>query len=488
MKITEIRKKGKVGLMVCGHKEYWSQFPGMKEQFIKNATDFKRLLEKQDVEVVTYVNADGNFVVDTTEDGYKAGLKFKAEDIDLLFQFNCAYVASGRYVQGIQAAGCPVVIVGYQMSLDVSEATTYWTHAGGGACPLPEAYNALTRSGIQPVGLEYGHYLVPDFDIRFEKNISEWCRVATVLRCMKGAIFGHLGHTYEGMLDMNFDPTTIERTFGIHVKMIEMCEFVDYVHSTTDAEVKDKIKVIKNTFEFLDPSYDPTTRKITDEDLEWTARVSLGMDKLVSNNHLSGVAYYYEGFKNEYERVACSMIIGNSLLVSAGIPFAGESDMKTCVAMYITSCLGCGGSFAEFCPTIFEEKIQMVGHDGPHDIRISDGKPQMRALTTFHGKKGEGLSVDFSLKEGPITMLGLSSDIDGNYSFSVAEGESQKGPKPANGNTMTRGYFGNGDIAAFVEDWSCAGINHHFSLSLGHNAQVLKKLAKTLNIPFKQVR
>lgn len=85
-------------------------------------------------------------------------------------------------------------------------------------------------------------------------------------------------------------------------------------------------------------------------------------------------------------------------------------------------------------------------------------------------------------------MLGLSSDIDGNYSFSVAEGESQKGPKPANGNTMTRGYFGEGDIGAFVEDWSCSGINHHFSLSLGHNASVLKKLAKTLNIPFKQVR
>ena len=56
------------------------------------------------------------------------------------------------------------------------------------------------------------------------------------------------------------------------------------------------------------------------------------------------------------------------------------------------------------------------------------------------------------------------------------------------GNTMTRGYFGEGPIGAFVEDWSAAGINHHFSLSIGHNASVLKKLAKCLGIPFKQVR
>jgi L-arabinose isomerase len=487
MSIVEVKKRGKVGLMVCGHKEYWPQFPEMKGQFLKNAADFQKLLESQGVDVITYTNQEGNSMVDTTEDGYKSGLLFKAKDIDLLFLYQTAYVASGRYVQGVIAAGCPVVIVGYQKTRDVSKATIYDEHAGGGACPLPEAYNALTRSGIEPAGLEYGHYLVPNYDDRFTKNISEWCRVATALRSYKGAIFGHLGHTYEGMLDMNFDPTTFTRTFGVHVKMIEMCEFVKYVNEAKESDIKEKIKVMKDTFQFMDPSYDPTTRKVTDEDVEWTARCSVGMDKLVLNNNLSGMAYYYEGIDNEYERVAASMVIGNTLLVSKGVPFAGESDMKTCLAMYTTSVLGCGGSFAEFCSTIFEEDIQMVGHDGPHDIRISDAKPLLRALKVFHGKKGSGLTVDFSLKSGPITMLGLSSDVDGNYSFSVAEGESQKGHKPQNGNTQTRGNFGPG-VGEFVEQWSTSGINHHFSLSIGHNASVLQKLAKTLNIPFKQVR
>lgn len=474
--------------MVCGHKEYWPQFPGLKEDFIRNASDFRALLERAGAEVVTYTNAEGNCIVDTTEDSYQAGLHFKAKDVDLLFVYQTAYVASGRYVQGVLAAGCPVVVVGYQKTRDIARTTIYEDNAGGLACSLPEAYNALTRCGVKPVGVEYGHYLVPDFDARFTRNISEWCRVAAALRGFKGAIFGELGHVYEGMLDMNFDPTTFERTFGVHIKMLEMCELVRDVNEAADEEIARKTAVIRDTFSFMDPSYDPTTRPITDKDLEWSARVACGMDRLMKDHGLSALAYYYEGLDNEYEDVACSMVIGNTLLVSAGIPLAGELDMKTCFAMYITSLLGCGGSFAELCSTLFDENIQMVGHDGPHDIRISEGKPLLRALDRFHGKKGSGLSVEFSLKTGPITMLGLSSDIDGNYSFTVAEGESLPGPRPAYGNTQTRAYFGEAPIAAFIEDWASAGVNHHFSLSTGHNGSVLEKLAKAIGIPYRRIR
>ena len=87
MSLFEVKKRGKVGLMVCGHSEYWPQFPEMKGQFIKNATDFKKLLESQGVDVITFTNKEGDFIIDNTEEGYKAGLEFKAQDIDLLFLY-----------------------------------------------------------------------------------------------------------------------------------------------------------------------------------------------------------------------------------------------------------------------------------------------------------------------------------------------------------------------------------------------------------------
>ena len=161
--------------------------------------------------------------------------------------------------------------------------------------------------------------------------------------------------------------------------------------------------------------------------------------------------------------------------------------MRTCLAMYTTSAIGAGGSFAELCCTSIRDDIVLVGHDGPHDIRISDAKPTIRGLELYHGKKGSGVSVEFSLKAGPITMLGLGMDQDNNFTFIVAEGESQKVPVPKSGNTLTRGYFGP-DVTRFIEEWSDAGNNHHYALSIGHNASTLKKLAKALGIGFKQIR
>lgn len=482
-------KKGKVGLMVVGHREYWPQFPGMREQLLKNADGFAGLLEKSAVEVVTYTAADGTQMCDSPEEAYRAGVYFKAQDIDLLFLYLTTYVASGRYIQGVLACAAPVVVIGYQTEQNFETSTIYEETAGGGACPVPEASNALTRCLRPPVGVLFGEYFGEDrFAPRFEKDVSEWCRVATALRSYRGAIFGHLGHTYEGMLDMNFDPTTFTRTFGIHVRMLEMCQLAELVRDADEAAIREKIGVIEDTFELLDPSHDPTTRAIAPADIEWAARCSVALDALMRKNNLSGMAYYYEGQNNnEYERIAAGLIIGNSLLVSKGCALAGESDMRTCLAMYTTSSIGAGGSFAELCATNFGDDVVLVGHDGPHDIRISDAKPTIRALGLYHGKKGNGISVEFSLKAGPITMLGIGIDEENRYSFIVAEGESQKGSIPKVGNTLTRGYFGK-DVSRFIEEWSNAGNNHHYALSIGHNASVLKKLAKALGIGFKQIR
>ena len=359
----------------------------------------------------------------------------------------------------------------------------------GSPCPLPEACNALTRCLKPAIGVLFGEYFPGvGFSQTFERETSEWCRAAGALRAYKGAIFGHLGHSYEGMLDMNFDPTTFSAVFGIHIRMLEMCELAEKVSSATEAEIAEKLKTIREEFILLDPSHDPTTCAIDSRDLEWAAQCSVGLDKLIADNHLSGMAYYYEGLNdNFYERIASNLIIGNSLLVSQGKALAGESDMRTCLAMYTTSSISAGGSFAELCSASFKDDIVMVGHDGPHDIRISDAKPTVRGLGLFHGKKGHGISVEFSLREGPITMLGLGMDQDNHFSFIVAEGESQKGAIPKIGNTITRGYFGP-NVSRFIEEWSNAGNNHHYALSIGHNATILEKIAKALGIGFKRIR
>src|SRR5690606_13858318 len=173
--------------------------------------------------------------------------------------------------------------------------------------------------------------------------------------------------------------------------------------------------------------------------------------------------------------------IGNSLLTSRGVPCAGELDLKNCLAMLIMSRLGAGGSFAEFHPVDFAEDFVLVGHDGPHHLAIADGRPAIRLLSVYHGKRGSGPSVEYSLKVGPITMLGLIQTHDGRFKMVVAEGESLPGPIPATGNTNTRGRFPP-DVRTFLERWTLEGPTHHFALGTGHQASAIEKLARVLGI------
>jgi L-arabinose isomerase len=149
--------------------------------------------------------------------------------------------------------------------------------------------------------------------------------------------------------------------------------------------------------------------------------------------------------------------------------------------MLIEDRLDIGGSFAEFHPLDFKEGFVLVGHDGPHHLNIADGKPVIRSLLKYHGKPGQGASVEFKIKEGPITMLSIGLTAQGKFKFVIAEGESVRGPIPATGNTNTRGFF-QPDVRTFLRRWVAEGPTHHFALGVGHHAHSIKKIADVLGI------
>jgi L-arabinose isomerase len=159
----------------------------------------------------------------------------------------------------------------------------------------------------------------------------------------------------------------------------------------------------------------------------------------------------------------------------------GESDLKTCIAMLLMDRINIGGSFAEFHPVDFTEGFVLIGHDGPHHINIAEAKPVLRSLIKYHGKPGNGASVEFKIKEGPITMLSIGVTATGKFRFILAEGESVAGDIPATGNTNTRGFF-KPDVRRFLKGWVAEGPTHHFALGVGHRARTLARIADALRI------
>jgi L-arabinose isomerase len=279
------------------------------------------------------------------------------------------------------------------------------------------------------------------------------------------------------MLDMNADPTAFHGQFGMHVDMVEMCDLRKRVEEASTADLDVMRARIDDFFSFPAPGADSIAGRVTAEALDWSARVACGLERLVGDLGLDGLAHYYRGADgNEYERLIAGIIVGASLLTADGVPVAGEGDLKNCVAMLTMDQLGAGGSFSELHPADFTEDFVFIGHDGPGHVAISNGKPALRGLSLYHGKFGNGVSVEFKVKHGPVTIAGLTLNDAGRFEWVVAEGESVAGPIPATGNTNTRCRF-RPDMPTFIERWSQAGPTHHFALGIGRQISALQKVA-----------
>jgi len=465
----------RIGVFGVGYDKYWEQFAGLLDELIQKHAAIIDKIQTKEVTVIDFG------MVDNPQKAYDTVKKLEAANLDLVFCNMLTYATSGTFGIIVKTISVPIVLVALQprKALDYTKASTYMQLVNDDICALPEFAAVAVRMGKKVPDMIIGT-LKDDREV--EIQFDEYRRIARVLHDLKNAQLGHLGHPINSMLDMHTDATMLTSAFGSHVVECEANELFSCYKKVTENEIKSQEELILDFFGTPDPVSDPISLKLQNGDLRIAAKVSVALSRFVEEKKLDGLAYYYDGPENsEIRTVLTNLIVGNSLLTSNGFPMCGESDLKTLIALLIMDRLGIGGSFAEFHPVDFNEGFVLVGHDGPHNIAIAEGKPVLRSLKKYHGKPGHGAGVEFKIKEGPITMLSINSTYDGKFKFVIAEGESVAGPIPPTGNTNTRGFF-KPDIKTFLTRWMKEGPTHHFSLGIGHHASTIQKIANYLNI------
>ena len=176
-----------------------------------------------------------------------------------------------------------------------------------------------------------------------------------------------------------------------------------------------------------------------------------------------------------------SIILGTSLLTSKHIPVAGEYEIKNAQAMKIMDSFGVGGSFTEYYAMDFKDDVVLMGHDGPGHLAIAEGKTKVKPLQVYHGKVGNGLSVEMSVKHGAVTLLSVVQKRDGTLMLLCAEAESVAGAILEIGNTNSRYKFPIG-AKRFVNEWNAHGPAHHCAIGIGHITSKIIKLGDLLGL------
>jgi len=466
---AELRPR--IGLFGIGLDTYWPQFDGL----LSRLTGYQQTIAERLQGMGTQLIDAG--MVDTPGKARQAASLFRREEVDLIFLYVSTYALSSTVLPVVQETRVPVVVLNLQPVAQLDYAafnrlgdrgvmTGMWLEHCQ-SCSAPEIASVFNRAGI-------AYHLVTGYlqDAEAWKEIGDWvdaCRVAVGMRRNR---VGVLGHYYCGMLDVYSDLTQQSAVFGNHFELLEMCQLVALREAVREEEVAGKLAEFRRAF-YVSADCDQA-------ELVRAARTSCALDALVAKHCLGSLAYYYEGEEGTPHRdVATSVIAGNTLLTGCHVPVAGECEIKNVQALKILDLFDVGGSFSEFYLADFKDDVVYLGHDGPAHFAIAEGRVGLVPLPVYHGKPGKGLSIQMTVKHGPVTLLSVVQGGGGRVFLLTAEGDSVSGPILEIGNTNSRYRFSIG-AKRFMNDWSQSGPAHHCAIGVGHIADKIRMLGALL--------
>lgn len=472
-------KELRVGLIGLGLEAYWRQFEGLEQRLLGYLFEVEQRIEAGTRRIFNLG------LVDTPEKGLDAGHACRQNDVDLLLVYVTTYALSSTVLPAILRAKVPVILLNLQPTAAIEYAkfnrmtsrtamTGEWL-AYCSSCSVPEIANVLKRLDV-PFQQVTG--MLRD-DPECWSQIEQWLKAAEVAHALSHSRLGLMGHYYGGMLDIATDLVQLCGRFGVHVEMLEVDELSALRRTVTAEEIQGKLAQFREFFEI--------ENDCAEIELDKAARTSVALDRLVATNDLDLMAYYHGGSGvQENADTMSSIILGTSILTGQGIPVAGEYEVKNVIAMKIMDLLGVGGSFTEYYAMDFAADLVLMGHDGPGHVKIAEDRIKVRPLRVYHGKSGNGLSVEMSVKYGPVTLLSVVEHKERGFTLLLAEGSSVSGEILEIGNTNSRYRFSLG-ARRFVEEWNSHGPAHHCAVGVGHIADQIHKVGQLLGLDVKQV-
>jgi len=237
----------KIGIFAVGHAVYWQQFEGLLDSLMGYHSEFQKLIEKNDVQIIDFG------MIDSSEKAFAAVDQIQAAGVDILFCNMATYATSSVFAPIVQRAGCPIVLTALQplSGLDYSRASTYLQLENDNICSVPEFTGVAVRLGKPVADVIIGTL---HQDAEAESEIAKWCAIAKVLNSLKGARIGLMGHVLEAMYDMHADPTALSAAFGIHLPLLEIEDVIAQYELISPENIREKIALIESEFDMPDPA------------------------------------------------------------------------------------------------------------------------------------------------------------------------------------------------------------------------------------------
>lgn len=452
----------RIGVLPTGLKMYWAQYPRLKSL---GRAMFAQLRERLS-DIGEVIAPD---LVDTPEKAEAAARFFKDHPVDLLLVFPMGYTTGMCVAPVARALDVPIRLLNAHVDraydYRTADTTEYLYHEG--ICCIPEYAGMLVSLGKR-FEVRTGAFS----DERLWRELRADCLGAAAARAFRGLRFAVIGNTYTHMSDMPVDEHRLMRTTGRLLIRPEVEEVLEACRETRSEQCADMIRQFRDMYD--------VESTVLDEHLADSARIAVAFDAVVSRHAIDAFGYYWWGQREWTTQVRAQSSLAVSRLAALGRPGVTEGDVKTAMAMKLLDLLGGGGMFVEFFAMDFDDGFLLMGHDGPGNVALAEGRPVLQHLDQHHGKTGSGLGIDFRMRTGPVTLLNWTQfDAGETFKLIYSVAEIVPGDVLHIGNPNCRVRVAQ-PIHAFMDAWCQQGPAHHTALGLGDLSEAIERFAEAM--------
>jgi L-arabinose isomerase len=283
---------------------------------------------------------------------------------------------------------------------------------------------------------------------------------------------GVIGETYTHMTDMPIDEHRLLRATGKLLVRPEVEEIEEAYRRVTQSQLAGMYRQFREMYD-VDPS-------VTDDHMKESAQIAVAYDEVIRKHDIHAFGYYWWGEKESVTHLRSQSALAVSRLAALGRPGVTEGDVKTAMGMKILDLLGGGGMFLEFFAVDYRESFILMGHDGPSNINVAEGRPKLQQLEVHHGKSGHGLGIDFAMRRGPVTLLNFTQfDAGETFKLIYTVADVVPGPILNIGNPNCRVQVRR-PIPEFMDAWCQQGPCHHIALGVGDHGAEIESFAEAM--------
>ena len=301
-----------------------------------------------------------------------------------------------------------------------------------------------------------------DYYIHVGHEIDEnWIDAIRVIASLRRARIGIAGYRAHGFFNIGVNDLSVYRDFGILIDHFELNDIFEMPVSLNDIEFRKRQLV--SIF---------NVSGISGEQLEKVSTLAAKLAVFIDAHGLTALAVRcWPEFAANFGISPCAAM---SLLQSEGRILACEGDIEGAISMIAHRAVGAETPFLfDFSQVNFEENYALLWHCGVAPCNLWDGKSECSLDSYFAG--GKGVTADFVLREGEISILRFDSAGD-EYRVFVQKARGVGMNKDLKG-TYVKVFFETSVWDVF-QKVTYNGIAHHASMVYGNFIKPLEIFAK----------